>query len=416
MASVMSRASKIIDDDKLMVPEYFVAGQPHDEWRTLRRECPVYWSEPKGFRPYWSITKHADIIEVESQPEVFINGPRFVITPAAFDDYMAEHYGHINDLLKIVAQMDGAEHTKHRQLLQPWFLPKALAKRRQKIEETCNFYFDRLMQGGVEGEIDFAQEMAFWYPLRVACALLGTPEEDDEKILKIAEEVLSFRAPEPGQRTGFELCLDYCNALAEDRRREPRDDFSTYLVQAQIDGAPIQPRELLAHFLTVVTAGHDTTSSSITSGMKALLQNPEQLQLLRDDPSKIISATEEILRWVTPTVQFSRTATRDYVLRGQTIREGESLCLCFSSANRDEDVFKNPDSFDILRSPNPHLAFGTGSHSCIGSQLARMEIRLFLKVFLERIEHMELAGPTPWFPANMVTRIAHMPVRYRLKH
>ena len=407
---------KLIDDDKLMVPEHFVAGQPHDEWRTLRRECPVYWSEPTGFRPYWSVTKHADIIEVESQPDVFINAPRFVITPAAFEDYMAEHYGHINDLLKIVAQMDAPEHTQHRELLQPWFTPKAIARRQQKIEDICRFYFDKLAERGVEGEIDFAQDMAFWYPLRVACGLLGSPEEDDEKLLKIAEQVLSFSAPEPGQRTGFELCLDYCNALAEEKRRNPADDFSTYLVQSKIDGQPVGPKELLAHFLTVVTAGHDTTSSSITFGVKALLENPEQLQILRDDPTKIHSATEEILRWVTPTVQFSRTATRDYVLRGQPINKGDALCLCFSSANRDEDVFADPDTFKVLRTPNNHLAFGSGSHSCLGSQLARLEIRCFLKMFLERIEHMELTGPTPWFPANMVTRIEHMPVRYRLRH
>ena len=234
--------------------------------------------------------------------------------------------------------------------------------------------------------------------------------------LEIAEAVLSFKAPEPGQRTGFEICLDYCNALAEEKRKNPGDDFATYLVQSEVDGQPVGPKELLAHFLTVVTAGHDTTSSTITCGMKALLENPEQLQILRDDPSKIHGAADELIRWTTPTVQFARTATRDYVLRGQTIKAGDSLCLCFSSGNRDADIFENPDSFNVLRSPNNHLGFGTGPHSCLGSQLARIEVRCFLKVFLERIEHMELAGPTPWFPANMVTRIKHMPVRYRFKN
>jgi len=411
----MTHTAKIVDDDRLMCPEYFVAGQPHAEWRTLREQCPVYWTEPRGFRPYWSVTKYRDIVEVESQPDVFINAPRFVIMAADFEDYMARNYGHINDLLKIVAQMDAPEHTKHRQLLQPWFLPKAIEPRRQKMEETCNYFFDQLLARGREGEMDFAEDLAFWYPLRVVCSLLGSPPGDDRRILEIAEAVLSFKAPEPGQRTGFEICLDYCNALAEQKRRHPADDFATYLVQAKIDDQPLGPKELLAHFLTVVTAGHDTTSSSITCGMKALLENPEQLQILRDDPAKIHGAADELIRWTTPTVQFARTATRDYVLNGQRIRRGDSLCLCFSSANRDRDMFEDPDRINVRRSPNNHLGFGTGPHSCLGSQLARIEIRCFLKVFLQRIEHMELAGPTPWFPANMVTRIKHMPVRYRFK-
>lgn len=406
---------RLIDDDKLMCHEHFVAGQPHAEWKLLREQCPVYWSEPTGFRPYWSVTRYKDLVEVESQPDVFINSPRFVIMPAAFDEYMEQNYGHMNDLLLIVAQMDAPQHTKHRQLLQPWFLPKALAKRQQTIESICNFYFDKLQERGVEGEMDFAQDLAFWYPLRIACWVLGSPESDDARLLKIAEEVLSFQPPRPGEKTGFELCLDYCNSLAEQKRLQPADDFATYLVQSKIDDQPLGPKELLAHYLTVITAGHDTTSSSITNGIKALIEHPEQWRAVAEDPSLIHCAAEEMIRWTTPTVQFARTATRDYVLNGQLIKKGDSLCLCFSSGNRDAEVFENPDHFDVRRRPNNHLAFGSGVHSCLGSQLARLEVRCFLKVFLERVEQMELTGPTPWFPANMVTRIEHMPVRYRLK-
>ena len=405
--------AKIINDDKLMCHEHFVAGQPHAEWKKLREECPVYWSEPKGFRPYWSVTRYKDLVEVESQPDIFINGPRFVIMPAAFDEYVEKNYGHMNDMLLIVAQMDAPQHTKHRQLLQPWFLPKALAKRQEAIEGICNLFFDKLRERGQEGEMDFAQDLAFWYPLRVACWVLGSPESDDAELLDIAEKVLSFQAPEPGQKTGFELCLEYCNTLAEQKRRQPEDDFATYLVQSKIDGEELAPKELLAHYLTVITAGHDTTSSSITCGIKALIEDPAQFKAIRDDRSLIKTAAEEMIRWTTPTVQFARTATQDYVLNGQLIKKGDSLALCFSSGNRDADAFENPDSFDIRRSPNNHLAFGSGAHSCLGSQLARLEVRCFLKVFLERIEHMEVTGPAPWFAANMVTRIEHLPVRYR---
>lgn len=408
--------TKIINDDKLMCHEHFVAGQPHAEWKTLREQCPVYWAEPKGFRPYWAITRHKDIIEVESQPDVFINGPRFVIMPAAFDEYMEQTYGHMNDLLLIVAQMDAPQHTKHRFMMQPWFVPKALAKRQEMIESICNSFFDKLRERGQSGEMDFAQDLAWWYPLRVACWILGSPETDDGLLLKIAEEVLSFQPPKPGEKTGFEKCLDYCTTLAAMKREKPADDFATFLVNQQIDGKPLEAKELLAHYLTVVTAGHDTTSSSITNGIKALIQNPEQWQALKDDGELIHSAAEEMIRWTSPTVQFARTATRDYVLNGQLIKKGESLCLCFSSGSRDAEVFDQPDSFNVRRTPNNHLAFGSGAHSCLGSQLGRLEVRCFLKVFLERIESMELNGPTPWFPANMVTRIEHMPVKYRFKN
>ena len=413
--STNNMSTKLINDDKLMCHEHFVAGQPHAEWKTLREQCPVYWSEPKGFRPYWAVTKYKDLVEVESQPDIFINGPRFVIMPAAFDEYVEKNYGHMNDMLLIVAQMDAPQHTKHRQLMQPWFLPKALAKRQETIEGICNLYFDKLREKGLAGEMDFAQDLAWWYPLRVACWVLGSPIEDDAKLLHIAELVLSFLPPAPGEKTGFELCLEYCNTLADHKRKFPADDFATFLVQSKIDDKELDPKELLAHYLTVVTAGHDTTSSTITSGIKALIENPDQFAALRDDHSLIKGAAEEMIRWTTPTVQFARTATRDYVLNGQLIKKGDSLCLCFSSGNRDADAFEEPDTFNVRRSPNNHLAFGTGVHSCLGSQLARLEVRCFLKVFLERMEHMELTGPTPWFAANMVTRIEHMPVKYRFK-
>lgn len=409
----MSRGSKLVNDDKLMLPEYFVAGQPHAEWKILREQCPVYWSEPTGYRPYWSVTKHKHIIEVESQPDVFLNAPRWIITSASFDEYMEKNFGHMNNLFQLLVQMDGPQHTKHRMLMQPWFSPKELAKRQEPVTAICRSLFDKLRAKGREGEIDFAQDFVFRYPLRIACAMLGVPEEDDEYLLGLAGEVLQFRTPEPGAKSGIEKALDYCNNLAEEKRAHPADDFATFLALAKIDDKPLEARELLAHYLTVVTAGHDTTASVIANGIKTLVENPDQLQAVREDPSLIPSAVEEMIRWTSPTVQFVRTAARDYVLDGQTIKKGEALVLLFSSANRDEEVFENPDKFDIRRSPNNHLAFGSGPHSCMGSQLGRMQARIFLKLFLEHIEHMEVIGPTPWFAGNLVTRIEHLPVRYR---
>jgi cytochrome P450 len=403
-----------VNDNRLMVGHHFRDGQPHAEWRALRHSSPIHWTQPEGFRPYWSVTRHAHILEVEQHPDIFLNAPRFMIMDATFESYMAEHFGDINRLLKLLVQMDAPEHSQHRRLLQPWFSRKNSELSNKSLEALCHRYFDELAAAGDEGNLDFSRGMAFRYPLRVACRLLGTPEEDDLDILALSEEVLSFQAPKSGEKSGFEKMLTYCQELAEDRRRSPRDDLATFLVQATINGKPLQLQELLAHFLIVATAGHDTAATAIMGGVKALIEHPDQWRLLRREPTFIPTAVEEILRWVSPNLQFGRTAARDYEIGGQFIRAGDSLALVFPSANRDEAVFTKPDCFDITRAPNPHLAFGSGPHSCLGSHLARMELRCFLKTFLERVEDIELTGPVSWQPNNVVCRFEQMPVRYRL--
>jgi len=407
----------IVDDDNLMVPERFTAGPPHREWKKLRDTAPIYYCKPRGYRPYWAITKYNDIVEIEKLADVFLSEPRFLILPSSFEDYMIEKYGSINGLFKMMVQMDGPEHRQYRNLLMPWFSPKSMSQREGEIRAICERFFDALAQQGESGEIDLAQDLAYRFPLRVVCAVLGLPEKDDDLVLKMSQQAFSFEAPQPGtdDQSGHELMVNYFKAVADDRRRNPKDDLSTYLVQARLDGEPLQDRELLAYFLLMATAGHDTTSSAISGGIKALIEHPDQLHMLRDDPSKMRGAVDEILRWVTPTNHFSRTAARDYELRGQIIRKGETVVLYYASANRDEEVFSDPDVFDITRSPNRHLAFGSGPHGCIAMQLAKIEIRCFLDVLLERVEHMEIIGPSPNIAVSLVSRLAQLPVRYRLR-
>jgi len=409
--------SAIVDDDNLMVPERFIGGPPHLEWKKLRDAAPIYYCRPKGYRPYWAITKHKDIVEIEKLADVFLSEPRFLILPASFEDYLIGKFGSINGLFKMMVQMDGPEHKQYRNLLMPWFSPKSMQKREEEICAICERFFDDLAQNGKSGEIDLAQDIAYRFPLRVVCAALGLPEKDNDFILNLSKQVFKFEAPPPGtdDQTGQELMMNYFKAVADDRRLNPKDDLSTYLVQARLEGEPLEDRELLAYFLLMATAGHDTTSSAISGGVKALVEHPAQLQMLRDDPSKMRGAVEEILRWTTPTLHFSRTAARDYALRGQMIKKGETVVLYYSSANRDEEVFSNPDSFDITRSPNRHLAFGYGPHACLGMQLAKIEIGCFLKVFLERVEQLEIIGPTPNIPVSLVSRLAQLPVRYHLR-
>jgi len=404
-----------VDDDNLMVPERFMAGHPHREWKRLRDTAPIYYCSPKGYRPYWAVTKYKDIVEIEKRSDVFLNEPRFMIMPIPFEEYMNQKFGSLNGLIRMMAQMDGPEHIRYRGVLQPWFAPKALSQREGEIRPICERFFNELALKGASGVIDLAEDFAYWFPLRVVCALLGLPEDQDRVILNLAAQVFSFEAPGAEGQSGHEQLMNYFKAVADDRRANPTEDLSSYLVQATLDGKPLEDRELLAYFLIMATAGHDTTSSAITGGIKALIEHPDQLQVLRQDRSKVRSAVEEILRWVTPTIHFARTAASDYELRGQIIRKGETVVLYYSSANRDEDVFKEPEKFNIRRSPNPHLSFGSGPHACLGMQLARMEIRCFLEVFLERVEHMEIIGPTPSIAASLVTRLAHLPVRYRLR-
>ncbi|MET0985332.1 MAG: cytochrome P450 [Steroidobacteraceae bacterium] len=413
----MNAIRKLVDDDNLMVPERFRAGHPHADWQMLRKECPVYYCEPTGYRPFWAITKYQDIVEVEKHSDIFLNEPRFVIMPAAFEDYMNAKYGSINGLLKMMVQMDAPDHMRYRSLLASWFQPKALAERLKEIRAICEQFFFDLRSKGPEGEIDLAQDLAFWFPLRAICALLGLPQRDDEIILRLAESAFTFKVPEPGSdaTTGFEMVLSYFKAIAEERRKQPQNDLSTYLVQARLDGKPLEDRELLAYFFIAATAGHDTTSSAITGGVKALLENPDQLRLLQADSSRMTGAVEEILRWVTPTIQFARTAREDYVLRGQLIRRGETAVLYFSSGNRDDEAFPHPNEFRIERSPNRHLAFGSGPHTCVGLHLARLELRCFLEVLFEQFEHLEIAGPTPSIASSIVTRLERLPVRYRFR-
>jgi cytochrome P450 len=413
----MVAGSGLVDDDNLMVPERFTGGHPHVDWKKLRDTAPVYYCQPNGYRPYWAITKYRDIVEIEKRSEVFLNEPRFRILPASFEDYLIRKFGSVNGLFKMMAQMDAPEHIRYRNLLLPWFTAKSLSQREGEIRAICERFFDDLALKGESGEIDLAQDLAYWFPLRVVCALLGLPPEEDPIVLKLSHELFSFGTAQPGtgELSGYERLVNYFKAVAEDRRLNPKEDLSTYLVQARLGGEPLQDRELLAYFVIMATAGHDTTSSAITGGVKALIEHPDQLQMLRNDPSKLGGAVEEILRWVTPTIHFSRTAACDYELRGQVIRKGETVVLYYSSANRDDEVFPDPDVFDITRSPNRHLAFGSGPHACLGMQLARMEIRCFLRVLLERVEHLQISGPTPSIAASLVTRLAHLPVRYRVR-
>ena len=410
--------TRLIDDANMQVPSRYAKGPPHADWKVLRSECPVYFCEPEGYRPFWAVTKYNDILEVEKRADVFLNEPRSMVMPIDFENYLNEKFGSVNGLMKMLVQMDGTEHMKHRMLIQPWLTPKALRDRQKDVEAICDMFFDRLQAKGPEGEVDMARDLIYRYPLRVVCGLLGLPEEEDEIVLQMNENMSKFERPPEGvdEVSGFEQLLNYFGAVVEDRKKNPKDDLSTFIANMKLDGQDLEPREQLAYFVIFGSAGHDTTASSLSGGLKVLLEHPEQLEMLRKDRSLLPGAINEILRYVSPVNQFCREAAEDYELNGQLIRKGESVVVYYPSGNRDEDIYEDPDTFNILRPPSRHLAFGSGPHTCLGNHLAPMEMRRFFTDLLDRFEYLELAGPAPYVPTHLVSRMEKLPVKYRFNN
>lgn len=408
---------------------YGEQGYPHEAWRRLRREAPVHWHTPPGYRPFWAVTKHADIIEVSKQPKVFRSAGRFILFPE-----LAEAGGPSLEEappLRMLVNMDPPEHRDYRRLVSHFFTPRAVGRLEQRLEEITRDIFDELAGDGGWRTCDFVRDVAALQPLRMITEMLGIPQEREQWVLKITNQNFGIEDPEfqlEGEtredRLGFITeAFQYLDQIMEERRRSPREDLTTVLAHAKLPGGPEDPEgfapvpkfELYSLYFLVMVAGHDTTRNAISGGLRAFLEHPEQLQKLKRDPSLIHSAADEIVRWTTPVNHFSRTATQDYVLRGQKIRAGDSVALFYASANRDEDVFPDPYVFRIDRDPNPHLGFGVGEHFCLGAHLARMDLRVFWRQFAERIEEIELDGPLELLHASFVGGPKHMPVRFRMR-
>lgn len=419
-------------DDEIVHPDLYASGEIHAIYQRLRREDPVYWTSPDGFRPFWSITKHADILEIERQNELFINRERTYLSPIAGEEWVKSVTGDTH-LFRTLVDLDNPEHMKLRALTQGWFMPTSLKKLEARVAEIAKDHVDRMAELG--GQCDFVKEVALWYPLRVIMEILGVPKEDEPFMLKLTQEIFGPGDPDVVAESknladeGTSLTSDqgvdlmktamefyqYFGAITADRRANPRDDLSTIIANGQIDGAPIGDREAMSYYIIVATAGHDTTSSTAAGGMLELIRNPDQLAKLKADPGLMGNAVEEMIRWVTPVKHFMRTATADYDLRGKTIKKGDGLALFYWSGNRDEDAFEDPDVFKVDRDVKKQVAFGHGVHLCLGMHLARLEIKALFNELLPRLEHIELAGEPRVTRANFVGGLKTLPVRYRMR-
>ena len=357
---------------------------------------------------------------VERDNELFISGPRPLLMPAEGDDVMKQQQD-AGIGLRTLIHMDDPHHRDVRKIGADWFRPKAMRDLKVRVDELARRYVDRMREIGPE--CDFVTEVAVNYPLYVILSLLGMPEEDFPRMLKLTQEMFGGDDTEHkrGEGTTEDLLavlmdfFTYFNALTAARRENPTGDLASAIANGTINGEPLSDMDTVSYYVIVASAGHDTTKDAISGGLHALIDNPDQLDRLRGDMSLMGTAVEEMIRWATPVKEFMRTATADTEIRGVPIAEGDSVYLAYVSANRDEDVFADPFRFDVGRDPNKHLAFGYGVHFCLGAALARMEMNSFFTELVPRLESIEFAGRPELSATTFVGGLKHLPIRYSIR-
>ncbi len=391
----------------------------HEALAHCRANAPVSWVDVPEYRPFWAITKHADIMEIERQNDLFTNDPRPLLAISEADDALRRDI-EAGTGLRTLIHMDDPHHRDMRKIGVDWFRPKAMRALKQRCDELAKVYVDKMAEKGPE--LDFATEIAVNYPLYIILSMLGLPDSDFPRMLKLTQEMFGGNDEEFQRGGGVDdmlaVLLDFFNyfmALTQSRREHPTEDLASAIANATINGEPLSDMDTLSYYVIVASAGHDTTSAATAGGLLALLQNPDQLARLQADMSLMPTAVEEIIRWVVPVKEFMRTAQADTEVRGVPIAKGEAVLLSYVSANRDEDVFTDPMRFDVGRDPNKHLSFGHGVHFCLGAALARMEINSFFTELIPRIKSIELAGKPETMATTFVGGLKHLPIRVTLK-
>jgi cytochrome P450 len=388
----------------------FLAGVPHEHFRVLREQDPVHWQEEcelPAFLPgpgYWALTRYDDVAFVSKHPEIFSSA---VGTSALNELHPRERRLARQQLI----QMDPPGHTELRNLMNSPFKPRAVRATEAHMRKIVCETLDRL---GSRSKADFVADVSAPISLRVLTSFLGVPDAYTARFYRWTNQVI--RLSEPGVlnllRARLALLQIFLQSTLLERRRRKRpgaDVFST-LVHGEFQGEPLTRVMTQVNFLLLIIAGNETTRNALSGGLQALCEHPEQLDRLRRDPSLLPQAIEEILRWVSPVMQFRRTALCDTRIGEQEILEGEKVVMYYGAANRDPEIFDDPEMFDIARRPNPHLAFGIGTHFCMGSHIARLEMRVTLEEFLRRFPHVSLAAPPQRLASNFISGINRLPV------
>ena len=397
----------------IATPEHYErGGYPHREWAYLRRHAPVFWYERANVEPFWAVTKHADIVLLGKQPDHFLNAPRLAVFTR---DLPLPPEGTTRHLLT----MDPPDHAQYRNVASRRFTPRAVQVWEPKIRRITREVIDEAARSE---RIDFVKDVTARITIAVIAEMLGVPRSDWELLFRWTNEIIAPQDPEFQhgatahdvlERARLEL-FEYFQRLSAERRSRPQDDIVSLVANGSVDGRALPPVELLSYYLLLVVAGNETTRNAMTGGLLAFLEHPGEWARLRENPKLLAPAVEEIVRWTSPVIQFCRTATRDVELRGQKIRQGQSACLFYPSANRDEEVFPDGERFRIDRHPNDHVGFGRGEHVCLGAHLARLEILCLVEELRARMRRAELAGPVERVRSSFVGGIKRVPLRWEV--
>ena len=374
------------------------AGQPYADWAWMREHAPAYWD---ARNEVWALTRYDDVLTVEKDPETFSShrAPR-------------PHGMH----LPMMISMDGRKHTMRRKLVSKGFTPRRVRDHEETVRRICTDIIDRVAPNG---QCDFVWDIAAPLPLLLIADMLGFPPESYDDLLRWSDDLIRGTtindpaAAEAAAHAGLAFREFQLGVIADRRSKPPQDDLVSILCYAEIDGEHLDDESIIQESLLILIGGDETSRHVMTDGMLALLEHPDQMAVLRDDPVKIEVGVEELLRWVTPIKNMSRTVTRDVEMHGETLRAGDQLVLMYPAANRDPAVFDDPDRLDVTRTPNPHLAFGFGPHFCMGASLARTELRVMFTELLRRLPDLHLAGdPLPRRSSNFISGPEAMPVAF----
>ncbi|GBG37275.1 cytochrome P450 [Mycobacterium montefiorense] len=394
-------------DVDLANPDTFVNGVPHDALTQLRRTDPVHWQPMAGEPGFWAVLRHADAAHVARHPEIFSSSEGgFVL-----EDLPPEQLAMMRNML---SAMDPPVHTVHRAALLPHFRARVMAGIEDQVRQICRTV---MAEARELREVEFVHDVAAPLPSKVIGELFGLPPEDWDYIHALAGRITSNQEPEfvgaegDARAATIEMAM-YGIGLAAVRRQNDRtDDLASVILHTDFGGQPMSDIDFGSFFLQLIIAGNDTTKGMLSSGLLSLVRHPKQLAELRADPSLIPGAVEEIIRYDNPFHCFRRTALSDTELSGTRIAAGDKVAMYYSSANRDEEVFDDPQAFDIHRSPNPHLSFGIAGHFCLGVHLARLEGRVFFEELLDAFRTIDLNGEPVRTRSNLTNMLRLLPVR-----
>ena len=407
--------------DDLYDPDGYLDGPPHEVFAQLRRDDPVHWQPMPDGTGYWAVLRHADVVHVARHPVLFSAATGGVMLEDLDPDQLAM-------MREMLLAMDPPRHAEYRRSLSPHFTARVMSGLEPRIRTVCrSIMVTAAERSDGDGSLDFVHDVCAPLPAQVIGEVVGIPDEDRPKLHHWAERITGFQddevsvaSAEWGDDVGSdeEAALEgsiqmamYFIELAAQRRAEPRDDLLTLALACDFDGKPMDDMGVGSFFVQLVTAGNDTSRTMLSSGLLALLRHPDQLAELREDPSLIPGAVEEVLRWANPLHYFRRTATEDTDIGGHPLAAGDKLAMVYTSANRDEAVFDDPQRFDIHRSPNPHLSFGVAEHFCLGVHLARLEARVFFEELLATFPTIELTGEPRRQRSNLNNALKSLPVR-----